>query len=134
MAYSDHERERELFHACLELAGPEQRAYLTESCRAEPQLRGRIERLLLAYRHAENATLNPLHFVAVEEPLERIGAYQIVRVLGEGGMGVVYEAEQLEPVRRRVALKIMKLGMDSIQVVSRFRTERQMLAALDHPH
>jgi non-specific serine/threonine protein kinase/serine/threonine-protein kinase len=62
-----------------------------------------------------------------------IGPYRIVRMLGEGGMGTVYEAEQLEPVQRRVALKIVKLGMDTKEVVARFMTERQALAAMDHP-
>jgi serine/threonine protein kinase len=63
----------------------------------------------------------------------RIGPYQILQVLGEGGMGVVYEAEQKEPVRRRVALKMMKLGMDTREVVGRFEAERQALALMDHP-
>ena len=72
----------------------------------------------------------------IEEPrdvTDCIGPYQLVRVLGEGGMGTVYEAEQLEPVQRRVALKIVKLGMDTREVVTRFMTERQALAAMDHP-
>ena len=64
---------------------------------------------------------------------ERIGPYRILRVIGEGGMGVVYEAEQLEPVRRRVALKMMKVGMDTRDVVARFEVERQALAMMDHP-
>jgi non-specific serine/threonine protein kinase/serine/threonine-protein kinase len=63
-----------------------------------------------------------------------IGPYEVVGVLGEGGMGVVYEAEQRHPVRRRVALKIVKLGMDTGQVVARFMSERQALAAMDHPY
>jgi serine/threonine protein kinase/tetratricopeptide (TPR) repeat protein len=134
MAYSDHEREQELFHACREMTEPEQSAYLIEACHGEPQLQARVERLLAAHRRAGNATLNPLRGIAIEEPLEQIGAYRLTRVLGEGGMGLVYEAEQTEPVRRRVALKIVKLGMDSRQVVNRFRAELQMLAALEHPH
>jgi non-specific serine/threonine protein kinase/serine/threonine-protein kinase len=68
-----------------------------------------------------------------EEP-RRIGPYKILRPLGEGGMGVVYEAEQTEPVHRRVALKIIKLGMDTRQVVARFEAERQALAVMDHPN
>jgi len=63
----------------------------------------------------------------------QIGPYRILQVLGEGGMGVVYEAEQIEPVRRRVALKVMKLGMDTKEVVGRFEAERQALAVMDHP-
>ncbi len=65
---------------------------------------------------------------------DRIGPYKILDVLGEGGMGVVYLAEQAEPVRRRVALKIIRLGMDSKQVIARFESERQALAVMDHPN
>ena len=64
---------------------------------------------------------------------ERVGPYHVLRVIGEGGMGVVYEAEQREPVRRRVAIKMMKLGMDTKEVVGRFEAERQSLAVMDHP-
>ena len=72
------------------------------------------------------------------EPLDssspkRVGPYRILERLGEGGMGVVYLAEQTEPVRRRVALKIIKHGMDTKQVVARFEAERQALAMMDHP-
>ena len=69
-----------------------------------------------------------------QEHPTHIGAYRILDVLGEGGMAVVYLAEQSEPVKRRVALKIVKLGMDSKQVVARFESERQALAVLDHPN
>ena len=64
---------------------------------------------------------------------ERIGPYRLLQRLGEGGMGEVYEAQQTEPVRRRVALKIIKRGMDTKQVVARFEAERQALAMMDHP-
>ena len=65
---------------------------------------------------------------------ERIGPYRVLQVLGEGGMGIVYEAEQTDPVRRRVALKILKLGMDTKQVLARFEAERQALAVMEHPN
>src|SRR6185503_18636623 len=68
-----------------------------------------------------------------EGPGTRIGRYKLLQVIGEGGMGVVYMAEQEEPVRRRVALKIIKLGMDTKQVIVRFEAERQALALMDHP-
>src|SRR5262249_59557721 len=64
---------------------------------------------------------------------ERIGPYRLLDVLGEGGMGIVYHAEQTEPVSRRVALKIIKLGMDTKEVVARFDAERQALPLMDHP-
>src|SRR5512132_3822475 len=65
---------------------------------------------------------------------DQIGSYRIVRVLGQGGMGTVYEAEQLEPLRRTVALKVIRRGMDTAEVLARFEGERQALAVMDHPH
>ncbi len=69
-----------------------------------------------------------------EKPGDRIGSYKLISVLGEGGFGVVFLAEQTEPIRRRVALKIIKPGMDSRQVLARFEVERQALALMDHPN
>ena len=68
-----------------------------------------------------------------EKPGDRIGRYKLLQQIGEGGMGVVYMAEQEEPIRRRVALKVIKLGMDTKQVIARFEAERQALALMDHP-
>jgi len=65
---------------------------------------------------------------------DRIGPYRIIRLLGQGGMGTVYEAEQLEPLRRTVALKVIRLGMDTDEVLARFESERQALAVMDHPN
>ena len=75
------------------------------------------------------ATLRPAHQVP-----DRIGPYRILEQIGDGGFGVVYVAEQSHPVRRRVALKVIKLGMDTKQVVARFEAERQALAMMDHPN
>src|SRR5262245_32245229 len=69
-----------------------------------------------------------------EKPGDRIGRYRLIEEIGHGGCGVVYMAEQEEPVRRRVALKVIKLGMDTRQVVARFEAERQVLALMDHPN
>ena len=69
-----------------------------------------------------------------EKPGDRIGRYKLLQKIGEGGCGVVYMAEQEEPVRRRVALKIIKLGMDTKSVIARFEAERQALAMMDHPN
>ena len=68
-----------------------------------------------------------------EKPGDHIGRYKLLEVIGEGGFGVVWMAEQEEPVRRKVALKIIKLGMDTRQVVARFEAERQALAIMEHP-
>jgi len=70
----------------------------------------------------------------IEGPGTKIGRYELLSLIGEGGMGLVYQAEQKEPVKRRVALKIIKPGMDSAQVIARFEAERQALALLDHPN
>src|SRR3989442_1076257 len=71
---------------------------------------------------------------AAEKTGDRIGRYKLLQQIGEGGCGVVYMAEQEEPVRRRVALKVIKLGMDTKQVIARFEAERQALALMDHPN
>ncbi len=136
------DREMELFNQALELSSPEERAaFLKGACGSEPQQLQRVHALLLAYEAAggfiptilDNSTglgATPLS----EGPGSRIGRYKLLQQIGEGGMGVVYMAEQEEPVRRRVALKIIKLGMDTKQVVARFEAERQALALMDHPH
>src|SRR5687768_14246971 len=123
--------EQSLFDACFELSPPEQDAYLARECR-DAALRDRVKRLLAAHARAEREPDEPVVPPPAEVP-DVIGGYRVMGVLGEGGMGVVYEAEQEEPIRRRVALKIVKLGMDTRQVVTRFMGERQALAAMDHP-
>jgi len=77
--------------------------------------------------------IDPLN-ILLEKPGARIGRYEILRVLGEGGMGIVYLAQQHEPIRRQVALKVIKPGMDSRRVIARFEAEQQALAMVDHPH
>ena len=89
--------------------------------------------LMKAVRHDDvNSTLEESHLI--EGPGTKIGRYELLELIGEGGMGLVYLAQQKEPVKRRVALKIVKLGMDSRQVIARFEAERQALALLDHPN
>jgi serine/threonine protein kinase len=83
---------------------------------------------------APEAPAGPAEARAVDEPHDRISCYKLLQKLGEGGCGVVYMAEQTEPVRRRVALKVIKLGMDTRQVIARFEAERQALAMMDHPN
>src|SRR6266849_584141 len=136
--------EEAIFDAALALA-PEQRgAYLTQACGKDAQLRGRIELLLRSHDHADEF-LQPVLSEGAdrtmvvapppsENPGDIIGPYKIREKLGEGGCGVVYVAEQMEPVRRRVALKVIKLGMDTRNVIARFAAERQALATMDHPN
>src|SRR6516165_2782836 len=121
--------EHELFAAALEIDGPAERsAYLDRACGSDDALRARVEALLRAHEQAGSflaarpvagsATLDAPR--ALEGPGTVIGPYKLLQTIGEGGMGVVYMAEQTAPVRRRVALKVIKAGMDSRQVLARF--------------
>src|SRR5262245_10280611 len=117
----------------------ERAAFLDRVCTGNPGLRQEVESLLAAYAAGEFLEA-PAAGVAVAEPGLRegpgtvIGPYRLVEQIGEGGFGVVFLAEQLYPVRRRVALKLIKPGMDTRQVIARFEAERQALALMDHPH
>ena len=132
----------EVFSAALRRrAGPERTAYLREACRNDAALRGRVEALLAASEDVGEFLQKPVlgeDSVAQESPVVEgpgavIGRYKLLEKIGEGGMAVVYMAEQTEPIRRKVALKIIKLGMDTRQVIARFEAERQALALMDHP-
>src|SRR5205823_9279388 len=102
----------------------------------DQQLRGRVEELLAAYPKAESFLERPAATVddapLGERPGTAIGPYKLIEQVGEGGMGTVWMAQQQEPVRRLVALKLIKAGMDSKQVIARFEAERQALALMDH--
>ncbi len=137
------DREREIFLAALERPSPGDRAaFLDGACGKDAPLRARLESLLR--HHSEDGFLEgtvadlkgvPRSEASVGEDIGGvIGRYKLLEKIGEGGMGVVYMAQQEEPVRRRVALKIIKLGMDTKQVVARFEAERQALALMDHPN
>ncbi len=136
--------EKSLFAAARELRDAAQRrAFLDEACGHDAQMRRRIEGLLAAQGEAEQffeegaAALEPpapARILITERPGTVIGRYKLLERIGEGGMGVVYMAEQEEPVRRRVALKVIRLGMDTRTVVARFEAERQALAMMDHPN
>jgi WD40 repeat protein/serine/threonine protein kinase len=137
------EREREIFGEALELGSlEERRAFIKGACGGDEALQRAVEGLLEAYSQAEGFIPTRLAAppdasggsTSVEGPGTRIGRYKLLQKIGEGGMGVVYMAQQEEPVRRRVALKIIKLGMDTKQVVARFEAERQALALMDHPN
>jgi serine/threonine protein kinase/WD40 repeat protein len=128
-----------LHEARAQPAGAERESFLTEACRDDTALKDQVLSLLAAEMndHASflRATqlLRPL-VAPTEKPGDRIGRYKLLEQIGEGGCGLVYIAEQEEPVRRRVALKVIKLGMDTKQVIARFDAERQALAMMDHPN
>jgi WD40 repeat protein/serine/threonine protein kinase len=134
-------RAREIFVAGLKLAPDQWPAYLQEACGEDDALRGRVQNLLVAHRDA-GSFLEPAAgglLVTSDEPVSErpgtvIGPYKLLQQIGEGGMGTVFMAEQTQPVQRKVALKIIKPGMDSRQVIARFEAERQALALMDHPN
>jgi len=134
--------EKEIFVEAIEKATPAERAaYLDGACGKDPLLRQRVEELLAKHFQQDSfmsqpAAENPKTVVVPisEGPGTVIGRYKLLEKLGEGGFGAVYVAEQKEPVKRRVALKIIKLGMDTKQVIARFEAERQALAMMDHPN
>jgi WD40 repeat protein/serine/threonine protein kinase len=133
------QREEALFEAALKLPPNERAAYLDKTCAGDDELRQRVAVLLTAFERAgqfmkEPAQTVPFRSLPIEKPGDRIGRYKLLEQIGEGGCGVVYVAEQEEPVRRRVALKVIKLGMDTKQVIARFDAEPQALALMDHPN
>jgi len=133
-------REKEIFDQALDLASAAERlAFLKEACGADVALLARVQALLQAHEAAEDFLPDqplgqPRPVPGIEKPGDRIGRYTLREQIGEGGCGVVYAAEQEEPVRRKVALKVIKLGMDTKNVVARFEAERQALAMMDHPN
>src|SRR5437870_2495056 len=126
-------REKEIFEQALDLPSLEERlAFLKGACGADAALLTRVQALVQAHEAGEGFLPTvPLARstvqVVTEKAGDRIGRYKLLQNIGEGGCGVVYMAEQEEPVRRRVALKVIKLGMDTKQVVARFEAERQAL-------
>src|SRR5438128_1260085 len=143
-----HQQEATIFDGVLELPPEQRAAYLDRACGGDVALRQRIQALLKASEGtcefldapAPGARLSSAAAVPdeavrapAEKPGDRIGRYKLLQQIGEGGCGVVYMAEQEEPVRRRVALKVIKLGMDTKSVIARFDAERQALALMDHP-
>ena len=135
--------EEAIFHVAREIPSPEARKqYLDQICAAEQALRERVEALLAVHEKEESFLQSaPAELPATEDPsplTERpgtmIGRYKLMEQIGEGGMGIVFVAEQERPIRRKVALKVIKPGMDSKAVVARFEAERQALAVMDHPN
>jgi serine/threonine protein kinase/tetratricopeptide (TPR) repeat protein len=134
--------EASIFAEALGKASDQERAaYLAEACAGDEKLRRRVEALLRAHAEPDDILDRPEAAVATvdeapitERPGSRVGPYRLMEQIGEGGFGLVFVAEQTEPVRRKVALKVIKPGMDSRQVIARFEAERQALALMDHPN
>jgi serine/threonine protein kinase/Flp pilus assembly protein TadD len=146
--------EEALFAAALEKSSPEERgAFLADACGGDAELRSRVEGLLQAHDNPDSFLDRPHQRLvatvdedpankrtgadepsAAEHPGTWIGPYKLLDEIGEGGMGSVWMAQQQEPVKRLVALKLVKAGMDSKQVLARFEAERQALALMDHPN
>jgi eukaryotic-like serine/threonine-protein kinase len=143
-------RVKELFQAAVELAEKDRGAFLEQRCGTDPELLRQVAELLRRHRPEDRAaTEADVRTDSVDDPCEEsprgldsasekagdwVGRYKLLQKIGEGGMGVVYMAEQIEPFERRVALKIIKLGMDTKNVIARFEAERQALAMMDHPN
>src|SRR6202162_4724348 len=131
-------REKEIFEQALDITPAEERLrFLTSACGKDAVLLARVQALLRADESGESFLPEQPKAAVVaitEKPGDRIGRYELLQEIGEGGCGVVYMAEQEEPVRRRVALKVIKLGMDTKHVIARFEAERQALALMDHPN
>src|SRR6056297_2160509 len=143
--------DRVIFLAALDVADERERqAFLDQACGGDLERRRKVERLLAADDAGGSSPLDdavePSASVEtcgfeVDESLDfdisghpMIGHYKLLEQIGEGGMGAVFMAQQVEPIRRRVALKLIKAGMDSREVISRFQAERQALAMMDHPN
>ena len=144
-------REQEIFNSALERATIAERiAYVDGACGENLELRARVTALLSAHDLAGGflprdgptdqqpavlaQILDSIRLPIAEKPGDWIGPYKLREKIGEGGCGVVYVAEQQKPVRRKIALKVIKLGMDTRSVIARFEAERQALALMDHPN
>jgi serine/threonine protein kinase/tetratricopeptide (TPR) repeat protein len=133
--------EKSIFLAAIELDSEAARAaFLEQACAGNPPLRAEVEALLQAHEKPQRLLDAPVAPAQrIDEPITEgpgavIGPYKLLEQIGEGGFGVVFMAEQQQPVRRKVALKVLKPGMDTRQVVARFEAERQALALMDHPN
>lgn len=131
-----------LFEEALARPAPERAGFLDEACEGRNDLRAELEALIAASEKPEHVldksplarAMGTVTALVTPASCESIGPYRLLEVIGEGGMGTVWMAEQSEPVRRRVALKLIKPGMDTKQVLARFEAERQALAMMDHPN
>ena len=140
--FTAHKHEKEIFDKAIEIESSDERAaYVRNACGDNSDLIERISALLRAHDQADFLPAQPMgeEMMLFESSLSEcpgtvIGRYKLLEKIGEGGMAVVYMAEQQKPIRRKVAFKIIKLGMDTRQVIARFEAERQALAMMDHPN
>jgi eukaryotic-like serine/threonine-protein kinase len=137
------DRDVAIFVEALALPAGERAAFLERACGGDNELRGRVQALLDGHEEVGDFLEHPPHETSTpgrgvkpvgEKPGDLVGRYKLLQQIGEGGCGVVFMAEQREPVHRRVALKIIKPGMDTKSVIARFEAERQALALMDHPN
>ena len=135
-------REVEVFTGALQLAGGQHAEYLERACAGDADLRQKVEALLETHDQVGDFLEQPPQRIAIETRPEntvgekagdRIGHYKLLEQIGEGSCGVVFMAEQEMPMRRKVAVKVIKPGMDTKSVIARFEAERQALALMDHP-
>src|SRR5215831_16040401 len=140
---ANRKQELELFSEAIQLAMEERIVFLDRACGDDVDLRHRLNVLLKFNERAGNFLEKPptesfsevrAKVTAGEKPGDEVDRYKLLQQIGEGGCGVVFMAEQETPVRRRVALKIIKPGMDTKTVIARFQAERQALALMDHPN
>ena len=150
---ADLQKARALFlHAVGKLPPEQWEGYVAEACGGDAELGQQVKRLLKVHREAGSFLDRPAAAIGAtgaftpepgaegpaaalqEHPGSVIGPYKLLQQIGEGGMGIVWMADQTEPVQRKVALKLIKSGMDSRQVIARFEAERQALALMDHPN
>ncbi|HEY3393501.1 MAG TPA: serine/threonine-protein kinase, partial [Lacipirellulaceae bacterium] len=137
------DRAKSIFLNAVEITAPdERRAFVASQCAGDDRLRAEVDELL-QHEHSLGSFLEAPAFepsptadqrLINERPGQQIGPYKLLQQIGEGGMGVVFMAEQTEPIHRTVALKIIKPGMDTRQVIARFEAERQAVAMMDHPN
>jgi serine/threonine protein kinase/tetratricopeptide (TPR) repeat protein len=133
---------KSIFLAAIDEHTPEQwPAFVEQACAGDVRLRAKVEKLLQAqcemgsfHEASRSAQFATVDYPITERPGTVIGPYKLLEQIGEGGFGIVFMAEQQQPIRRQVALKVLKPGMDTKEVIARFESERQALALMDHPH
>jgi serine/threonine protein kinase len=128
-----------IFAQALEVPAADRPSFLDRACSGNSALRAEVEGLLRAHEQSGDLLdlpeeTAPFGDIPMHRPGMMVGPYKLLQQIGEGGMGTVYMAEQMHPVQRKVALKIIKPGMDSWQIIARFEAERQALALMDHPN